>query len=109
MNSTTNPYSTHASNSAPNLSMDMSDQFKVHQKEEQEQKAPKALPFTGETLKDHLYKMYEALLEVKRCIDLTANEPKRNKQAIKESLNIIQTIGQKITLDLPNAIDKLYL
>lgn len=109
MNSTTNPYSTHASNAAPTLSMDISNQLKVHQKEEQEQKAQKTLPFTSETLKDHLSDMYISLLEIKKCLNLTEKEPKRDKQAIKDSLKIIDEIGQKITMDLSNYIDKLYL
>lgn len=109
MNSTTNPYSTHASNSAPNLSMDISDQFKVHQKEEREQKAPKTLPFTSETLKEHLSEIYVSLLEIQKCLNLTEKEPKRDKQAIKDASKIIDDIAQKITMDLSNCIDKLYL
>jgi hypothetical protein len=109
MNSTTNPYSTHASNAAPNLNMDISNQFKVHQKEEQDQKASKTLPFTSESLKEHLSDMYISLLEIKKSLNLTEKEPKRNKQAIKDSLKIIDEIGQKITMDLSNCIDKLYL
>ncbi|WP_396180124.1 hypothetical protein [Flavobacterium sp.] len=109
MNSTTNPYSTHASNSAPNLSMDVSDQFKVHQKEEQEQKAPKTLPFTAETFKEHLSDMYGSLIEIKKGLNRTEKEPKRDKQAIKDASKIIDDIAQKITMDLSNCIDKLYL
>ena len=109
MNSTTNPYSTHASNSAPNLSMDISDQFKVHQREEQEQKAPKTLPFTAETFKDHISDIYDSLIEIKKGLNLTEKEPKRDKQAIKDASKIIDDVAQKITKDLSNCIDKLYL
>jgi len=109
MNSTTNPYSTHASNSAPNLSMDISDQFKVHQREEREHKAPKTLPFTAETFKDHISDIYDSLIEIKKGLNFTEKEPKRDKQAIKDASKIIDDIAQKITMDLSNCIDKLYL
>lgn len=109
MNNETNPYATYASNVQPKLHMDIGDQLKVHKDEERYHQAPKTLPFTGETLTEYLSQMYMILVEVKKCIDLTEKEPKRDKQAIKESLAIIETIGQKITLDLPNAIAKLEL
>jgi hypothetical protein len=89
--------------------MDISDQFKVHQREEQEQKAPKTLPFTAETFKEHLSYIYGSLLEIKKGLNRTEKEPKRDKQAIKDSLKIIDEIGQKITIDLPNTIEKLHL
>jgi hypothetical protein len=109
MNSATNPYSTHASNAAPSLNMDISNQFKVHQKEEMEQKSQKNLPFTSETLKEDLSQMYITLMKVKKAIDLTGQEPKADKQDIEEALKVVDQIGQKITLDLSLCIDKLYL
>ena len=107
MNSTTNPYSTHAANAAPSLNMDVSDQFKVHQKEEMEQKSPKNLPFTAETLKEDLSQMYISLMKVKKAIEYTKNEPKTNKQAVNDAFKIIDDMGQKITMDLSTCIDKL--
>lgn len=106
MNNTSNPYSTYASNAQPKLHMDVSAQIKTHQEDEQ-QYSPKILPFTGDTLKEHLSQMYMTLLEIKKCINLTEKEPKRNKQAIKDSLEVITEIGKKITIDLPAAIAKL--
>jgi len=109
MNNETNPYATYASNAQPTLHMDVSDQLKVHQKDELAQNAPKVLPFTSETLTEYLSQIYMTLLQVKKCINLTEKEPKRDKQAIKDSLKIIDEIGQKITIDLPNTIEKLHL
>jgi hypothetical protein len=109
MNSSTNPYATYATNAQPKLHMDVADQLKNHQKEEQEKQSPKILPFTSETLKERVGDMYIALLEIKKCINLTEKEPKRDKQAVKDALKVIDEIGQKITMDLSNYIDKLYL
>lgn len=107
MNSTTNPYSTHASNAAPSLNMDVSNQFKVHQKEEMDQKSPRSLPFTTDTLKEDLSQMYISLMKVKKAMEYTKNEPKTNKQAINDAFKVIDEIGQKITMDLSSCIDKL--
>ena len=64
MNNTTNPYSTYATNTQPKLHMDVAEQLKNHQKDEQNSKAPKVLPFTCEDLKEHLGNIYTSLLEV---------------------------------------------
>lgn len=109
MNSSNNPYATYATNAQPKLHMDVAEQLKNHQKDEQVNKAPKVLPFTCEDLKEHLSSIYTSLLEVRKCINLTENEPKRDKQAIKDAQKIIDVIGQKVTIDLSNCIDKLYL
>lgn len=109
MNSSTNPYSTHASNSAPNLNMDVTNQLKNHQQEEMQQKSQKNLPFTSETLEEDLSQMYINLMKVRKTIDTTGNEPGVDKEAIEEALKVIDEIGQKITLDLSLCIDKLYL
>lgn len=109
MNSSNNPYSTYASNAAPNLNMDVTNQFKNQQKEEIQQKSPKNLPFTGETLKEDISQMYINLMKVRKSIDTTSNEPNVDKQAIEEALKVVDEIGQKITLDLSLSIDKLYL
>ena len=109
MNSSTNPYSTHASNAAPTLNMDISSQFKANKKDEMAQKSHKELPFTGESLKVYLGQMYINLMDVKRAIDSTGNEPNTNMQDIEETLQVIDEIAQKITVDLSLCIDKLYL
>jgi hypothetical protein len=109
MNSETNPYSTYATNASPNLNMDVSSQSKVHQKDDMMQKSVKNLPFTSETLKEDLSQMYIYLMKVKKAINLTEQEPTTDKQAISDALDVIDEIGEKITLDLSFCIDKLYL
>ena len=109
MNSETNPYATYASNVQPKLHMDIGDQLKVHKNEERYHQAPKTLPFTAETFKDHISDIYDSLIEIKKGLNLTEKEPKRDKQAIKDASKIIDDVAQKITMDLSNCIDKLYL
>jgi hypothetical protein len=109
MNNETNPYATYASNAQPKLHMDVSDQFKVHQKEEQEQKAPKILPHPIDSyLIDINGQMYINLMKMRDFINKVESEPKRNKQAIRQIQSLIEEIGKKIT-ELYVPIDKLYL
>lgn len=109
MNSSTNPYSTHASNATPKLNMDVTKQLKTHQEEENEQKSQKNLHFTSETLKEDMSQMYINLTKVRKAINATANEPNVDEQAIEDALTVIDEIARKITIDLPLCIDKLYL
>jgi hypothetical protein len=109
MNNVNNPYATYSTDAAPKLHMDISDQFKAHQKEELEQKAPKILPHPAEKpLIEITSEMYINLMKMRDIINKTEAEPKRNKEATKQILSIIDEIGRKIT-ELYVPIDKLYL
>jgi hypothetical protein len=109
MNSGTNPYSTYSTNAAPNLNMNVQNQIKVQQKDEEGQKSSKILPHTAESLKEYLSQMYVSLMEVKHIAIQTEKEPGVKKEDIEEVLQIVDEIGQKITMDLSNSIDKLYI
>lgn len=109
MNSANNPYSTYASNSAPELNMDITVQLKRSQHEEALQKSQRTLPFTGDKLGEEISQLFINLMKIKKTIDITSNEPNVDKQAIDEALEVIDDITRRITIDLPLYIDKLYL
>lgn len=109
MNNTNSPYSTYTSNASPKLDMDITSEIKRQQAEEQLTKAPKILPHTADTsLVEVTSAMYQKLIEIRSIINKTSNEPKSNKQSIKQILSIIDEIGEKI-IELYEPIDKLYL
>jgi len=109
MNNTNSPYATYATNAAPKLDMDISNQLKVHQSEEQNSKAPKVLPHPGESsLVEIVGSMYEKLIDVKKTLSKIEQEPKRNKESIQKAKIILDDIGKKI-IELYEPLDKLYL
>lgn len=109
MNSVNNPYSTYATNAAPKLNMDVQGQLKVQQKDEEGQKSSKILPYTAEPLKEVISQMYIDLMKVKHFVLQTEREPGVKQEDVEDILSVIDEIGQKITMDLSNSIDKLYL
>lgn len=109
MNSVNNPYSTYATNANPMLNMNVQNQIKVQQKEEAGQKSHKVLPHTAEPLKEEISQMYINLMKIKHVIIQTEKEPNVKGDDIADILNVIDEIGQKITMDLSNSIDKLYI
>lgn len=108
MNSANNPYSTSTSN-APSLNMDVTNQYKQHKQDEQLHIAKKALPHPSEILNEYVSELYIDLLKIKQTIKNTENEPNIKQEDINEIYSIIDEIAQKITMELPNSIDKLYL
>ena len=109
MNNVNSPYSTQGTSAAPTLHMDVSQQAKIHQSEDAQQKAPKILPHVGEvSLVETVGGMYMKLMEVNKILNKIEKEPKRDKEAIKQARGIVEEIGKKI-MELYEPVDKLYL
>jgi hypothetical protein len=109
MNNVNSPYNTYSTDAAPKLSMDISDQFKAHQREEEQNKSPKILPHVAEnSLTETVGSMYEKLLQIKNILNKIEKEPKRNKESIKKAQGITDEIGKSI-MALYEPVDKLYL
>jgi hypothetical protein len=108
MNSANNPYSTTTTNS-PSLNMDVTNQFKQYKQDEKLHASKKVLPHPSEVLQEYVSELYIDLLKIKQTIKNTENEPGIKQEDINEIYSIIEEIAQKITMELPNSIDKLYL
>jgi len=108
MNSANNPYSTSTSN-APSLNMDVTNQLKRYKHDERLNISKKILPYPSEALQEYVSELYIDLLKIKQTIKNTEDEPGIKQEDINEIYSIIDEIAQKITMELPNSIDKLYL
>jgi hypothetical protein len=111
MNSANNPYSTTTLNTPPTLDMSVQNQYMQHKQDEQGHMADKKQPFTAESLQEYISELYFTLTDIRKAIKHTENEDSaKNKQGdIEEIYKIIDTIGSLSLIDLPKAIDKLYL
>lgn len=109
MNSTINPYSTSTISTPPGLDMNVQNQYKQYKQDEKGNVSKKILPHTSEILQEYVSQLFINLMKVKQTIKNTENEPGVKQQDIQEIYNIIDDISQKITMELPNSIDKLYL
>ena len=111
MNSANNPYSTTTLNTPPTLDMSVQNQYMQHKKDEQGHMADKKQPFTAESLQEHISQLYYTITYIRGAIKQTEKEDSaKNKQSdIEEIYKIIDNISSLSLIDLPNAIDKLYL
>lgn len=109
MNNTTNPYSTNLVSTPPRQSMDISQQKKVHEREEAKGKSNKVMPHPAATLQQSVSDLFIKLMEIKQIIRNTANEPNVATSSTAAALDIIDKISEEITITLPAALDKLYL
>lgn len=109
MNSANNPYSTSTLTTAPSLDMNVQNQYMRHKQEEQGHMAGKKMPHPSESLEEVVSQLFPILISIKNIIKNTENEPKVDKESVKEIYDIIDHLNQTITFDLSKAIDKLYL
>lgn len=103
------PYSTTVQTAAPSLGMDVTSQIKKYQQEELLQKAPKELPFTLDTSMEYIDRAYMSLLNLKKDLIKTGEEPEANKKAVEAAHEVVDSIIENLLITLPEKLDKLYL
>lgn len=109
------PYSTFAQSTAPTLSMDVSDQYRSHKKDEELAKSSINYPFTFSSSMEIIAQIYERLIYLKQIIESSDIEMKRHaklpqekdlrEDAVEKVSELIDDINKKVTIDLPEYLE----
>lgn len=107
MYNSNSPIRTTTITNPPALDMDIGNQLNVHKKEEQEtHQAPDIQPFTLDSMREDIFKIFSLLMDLRTRIERTKYEPKQNSKSLDKVIKIIDKLIQDLLFSIPECLDK---
>jgi hypothetical protein len=104
----TNPYNVGIATN-PKLDFDASSQLSKYKDEEATHIAPQVLPFVFDGTHEFIGNLYKSLLDLRSLIINAEKNPQVNNKYTHPILGVIDDIGNKVLMDIPEMLDKLQL